>query len=135
VELLNTPVVLLVVVETVPPVMVIAPVDSFCITLLDVAETVPPLTVNVPVLLWSTALPFTPPPLFAMSAVLVIETEPAVAMVPEPMLPVIFPLSVTAPQTPLKLADAVPMSNVALPSPNCMAASPLPSVLMASMTL
>jgi hypothetical protein len=76
-----------------------------------------------------------------MSAVLVIETVLAVTMVPlevEFMLPVIFPLSVTAPHVPpvlLKLADAVPMSSVAPPSPNCMAASPLPSVLIASMTV
>jgi hypothetical protein len=93
--------------------------------------------VNVPVLLWYTALPVIVV-VFAMSAVLVIETALAVAMVPlddDELLPVIFPLSVTAPQAPLKLADAVPMFNVAPSSPNCMAASPLPSVLIASMTV
>jgi len=103
------------VLETVPPEMATAPVEALDTALPVVAETVPPEMVTVPVEPLYTASPLA---VFAISALLLAETELRISMVLLP-LPVIFPVSVSALQFPLKLAEAEPMSNVVL-LPNCM---------------
>jgi len=83
--------------------------------------------VSAPVEVLYTALP-SKAAVFVISALLVTETEEAMYIVPLfelDMLPVIFPVNVTAPHVPpllLKLMESVPMSNAvaAEVSPSCM---------------
>ena len=121
------------------PDTVILPVEELYTAVPVVAETVPPVMFTVPVESLRIAMPKLAA-VFAMSARLVTETESRTSMVKDPDS-VIFPVSVTMPHVEAPELENVmydvlePVSNTALPSPNCMAQSaPAASVLIALIT-